>query len=35
MNNTFLYGEKYPVTNMEEKSNEIILNIESKKTKSP
>ena len=33
MNNTFLYGEKYPVTNMEEKSNEIILNIESKKEK--
>ena len=33
MNNTFLYGENYPVTSMEEKSNEIILNIESKKTK--
>ena len=33
MNNTFLYGENYPVTNMEEKSNEIILTIESKKEK--
>ncbi len=33
MNNTFLYGENYPVINMEEKSNEIILNIESKKEK--
>ena len=33
MNNIFLYGEKYPVINAEEKANEIILNIESKKEK--